>query len=97
MRKKIKNRKITAIAAIFLIVSATCLTACSNAVSAAKATDTKKEQVSQKKEIPTSNDQTLKNNFFKVNNDEMTNMSAIPPMPTCYQATHNKPLGWTCR
>ena len=74
MRKKIKNRKITAIAAIFLIVSATCLTACSNAASAAKATDTKKEQVSQKKEIPTSNDQTLKNDFFKVNNDEMTNM-----------------------
>lgn len=74
MRKKIKNRKITAIAAIFLIVSATCLTACSNAASAAKASDTKKEQVSQKKEIPTSNDQTLKNDFFKVNNDEMTNM-----------------------
>ena len=74
MRKKIKNRKIAAIAAIFLIVSATCLTACSNAASAAKATDTKKEQVSQKKEIPTSNDQTLKNDFFKVDNNEMTNM-----------------------
>ena len=74
MRKKIKNRKITAIAAIFLIVSATCLTACSNTASAAKAADVKKEQVSQKKEIPTSNDQTLKNDFFKVNNDEMTNM-----------------------
>lgn len=74
MRKKIKNRKITAIAAIFLIVSTTCLTACSNMASAAKATDAKTEKVSQKKEIPVSNDTTLKNDFFKVDNNEMTNM-----------------------
>ena len=41
----------------------------------AKATDGQKvEQVSQKKEIPVSNDSTLKNDFFKVDNNEMTNM-----------------------
>lgn len=73
---RFKNRKMamTAIMVIFLIITSTCLTACSNAVSATKAADTKKEQVSQKKEIPVSTDSTLKNDFFKVNNDEMTNM-----------------------
>lgn len=71
---KIKNKKMAmaAIMAVFLLLLAPCLTACS-AASAAKAADTKKEQVSPK-EIPVSNDTALKNDFFKVNNDEMTNM-----------------------
>ena len=72
MRKN-TSRKMTAIASIFLLATTTCLTACSNAASAAKATDAKKEQVSPK-EIPVSNDSTLKNDFFKVDNNEMTNM-----------------------
>lgn len=73
--RKMKNRKMATIAAtaIFIVVSATCLTACSNTASAAKATDAKKEQVAPK-EIPVSNDTTLKNDFFKVDNNEMTNM-----------------------
>ncbi len=72
--RKMKNKKMAmaAIMAVFLLLLAPCLTACS-AASAAKAADTKKEQVSPK-EIPVSNDTTLKNDFFKVNNDEMTNM-----------------------
>ena len=70
MRKN-TSRKMTAIAAIFLLATTTCLTACSNAASAANSQ--KVEQVSQK-EIPVSTDSTLKNDFFKVNNDEMTNM-----------------------
>ena len=65
---RFKNRKMamTAIMVIFLIITSTCLTACSNAASAANSQ--KVEQVSQK-EIPVSTDSTL-----KVNNDEMTNM-----------------------
>jgi hypothetical protein len=72
--RKIKNKKMAmaAIMAVFLLLLAPCLTACS-AASAAKAADAKKEQVSPK-EIPVSNDTTLKNDFFKVDNNEMTNM-----------------------
>lgn len=72
--RKMKNKKMAmaAIMAVFLLLLAPCLTACS-AASVAKAADTKKEQASPK-EIPVSNDTTLKNDFFKVNNDEMTNM-----------------------
>ena len=59
---------------IFFLLTAPCLTACSSPALAAKVADAKKEQMSQKKETPVSNDSTLKNDFFKVDNNEMTNM-----------------------
>ena len=75
MRKKIKNRKMAIIAAIaiLILVSTVCLAACSNAASAAKAANSQKVEQVSPKEIPASNDPTLKNDFFKVNHNELTN------------------------
>ena len=85
MRKKIKKiirailgwplwLKLVSAAIIILAITGIWLWLNSSTPAAKAENGQKVEQVSQKKEIPVSTDSTLKNEFFKVDNNEMTNM-----------------------